>query len=116
MALFHDEVQTHLYLDLDHPRLRGDSLGLKWWQQSTSDFVLYIAMSLGMGAIAGAVVLWTDNTWWAAGTHGGFHVLLTLLSMLFPIALDSSTWVVFGSTQVLAAIIITSAWWKRERK
>lgn len=85
-------------------------------QQSTSDFVLYLAMPLSMGAIAGAVVLWTDNTWWAAGTHGGFHVLLTLLSMLFPIALDSSTWVVFGSTQVLAAIIITSAWWKRERK
>lgn len=70
-------------------------------QQSTSDFVLYLAMPLGMGAIAGAVVLWTDNTWWAAGTHGGFHVLLTLLSTLFPIALDSSTWVVLVAPKYL---------------
>ena len=82
-------------------------------QQSTKDFILYLVMPLGMGAIAGAVVLWTENTWWAAGTHGGFHILLTVLSMLFPFSMGSSTWVVLGIMQVLAAVVMTFAWLRR---
>ncbi len=82
-------------------------------QQSTTDFILYLVMPLGMGAIAGAVVLWTDNTWWAAGTHGGFHILLTVLTMLFPISMGSNTWVILGIMQVLAAVVMTYAWLHR---
>src|SRR5699024_1629433 len=82
-------------------------------QQSTKDFILYLVMPLGMGAIAGAVVLWTENTWWAAGTHGGFHILLTVLSMLFPFSMGSSTWVVLGIMQVLAAVVMTFVWLRR---
>lgn len=85
-------------------------------QQSTTDFILYLVMPLGMGAIAGAVVLWTDNTWWAAGTHGGFHILLTVMTLLFPIDFDSSTWVVLGSAQVLIAIVLAFSWWKRKSR
>lgn len=84
-------------------------------QQSTLDFVIYLMVPLGMSILGGALMLWTGNVWWAAGTHGGVHVGLAVGSVVYPIELGSTAWIVIGLAQILLGVIIL-AWWNARRR
>ena len=84
-------------------------------QQSTTDFLLYLVLPLGMAVLAGAVVVWKKSVWWAAGTHGGMHAVMAVLALLFPVALDSTAWVTLGVTQLATGLALL-AWWSSKKK
>lgn len=84
-------------------------------QQSTTDFLLYLVLPLGMAVLAGAVVVWKKSVWWAAGTHGGMHAVMAVLAILFPVALDSTAWVTLGVTQLSTGLALL-AWWSSKKK
>ncbi|WP_411709111.1 type II CAAX prenyl endopeptidase Rce1 family protein [Corynebacterium sp. LaCa116] len=84
-------------------------------QQSTTDFLLYLVLPLGMAVLAGAVVVWKKSVWWAAGTHGGMHAVMAVLAILFPVALDSTAWVTLGMTQLATGLALL-AWWSSKKK
>lgn len=84
-------------------------------QQSTTDFLLYLVLPLGMAVFAGAVVVWKKSVWWAAGTHGGMHAVMAVLAILFPVALDSTAWVILGVTQLATGLALL-AWWSSRKK
>ena len=84
-------------------------------QQSTTDFLLYLVLPLGMAVLAGAVVVWKKSVWWAAGTHGGMHAVMAVLAILFPVALDSTAWVTLGVTQLATGLALL-AWWSSKKK
>ena len=84
-------------------------------QQSTTDFLLYLVLPLGMAVLAGAVVVWKKSVWWAAGTHGGMHAVMAVLAILFPVPLDSTAWVTLGVTQLATGLALL-AWWSSKKK
>lgn len=84
-------------------------------QQSTTDFLLYLVLPLGMAVLAGAMVVWKKSVWWAAGTHGGMHAVMAVLAILFPVALDSTAWVILGVTQLATGLALL-AWWSSKKK
>lgn len=84
-------------------------------QQSTTDFLLYLVLPLGMAVLAGAVVVWKKSVWWAAGTHGGMHAVMAVLAIFFPVALDSTAWVTLGVTQLATGLALL-AWWSSKKK
>lgn len=84
-------------------------------QQSTTDFLLYLVLPLGMAVLAGAVVVWKKSVWWAAGTHGGTHAVMAVLAILFPVALDSTAWIILGVTQLVTGFALL-AWWRSRKK
>lgn len=84
-------------------------------QQSTLDFFVYLMIPLGMSILGGALMLWTGNVWWAAGTHGGVHIGLAVGSVVYPIELGPVAWTVIGVAQILLGVIIL-AWWNARRR
>ena len=84
-------------------------------QQSTTDFLLYLVLPLGMAVLAGAVVVWKKSVWWAAGTHGGMHAVMAALGGLVPVALDSKAWIILGVTQLVTGFALL-AWWHSRKK
>ncbi|AEG82778.1 CPBP family intramembrane glutamic endopeptidase [Corynebacterium ulcerans] len=84
-------------------------------QQNAQEFVLYLAVPLGMAVLAGAVVVWKGSVWWAAGTHGGMHGVMALLSKLFPVDLGVTAWMAIGFSQIVVGIAII-AWWHFKNK
>ena len=84
-------------------------------QQSTTDFLLYLVLPLGMAVLAGAVVVWKKSVWWAAGTHGGMHAVMAVLGDLAPVALDSTAWVILGVAQLVTGFALL-AWWRSRKK
>ena len=84
-------------------------------QQSTTDFLLYLVLPLGMAVLAGAVVVWKKRVWSAAGPHGGMHAVMAVLAILFPVALDSTAWVTLGVTQLATGLALL-AWWSSKKK
>ncbi|MDD7581998.1 lysostaphin resistance A-like protein [Corynebacterium sp. 32222D000AT] len=84
-------------------------------QQSTTDFLLYLVLPLGMAVLAGAVVVWKKSVWWAAGTHGGMHAVMTVLGGLVPVVLDSTAWIILGVTQLVTGFALL-AWWHSRKK
>ena len=68
-----------------------------------------------MAVLAGAMVVWKKSVWWAAGTHGGMHAVMAVLAILFPVALDSTAWVILGVTQLATGLALL-AWWSSKKK
>lgn len=79
-------------------------------QQSVLDHLYYLALPLGMGLLAGAVVLWRGSMWWAVGTHGGMHVCLPVASIMVPMSAGPLQWLVPGLTQALVAGGVLLLW------
>lgn len=78
-------------------------------QENLGDHVIYLLVPLGMGLLAGAVVLWR-GLWWAVGTHGGFHLWMAIASAVYPLELGRATWVTLGVTQAIVGAGILWLW------
>lgn len=85
-------------------------------QQDIGDHFLYLVLPLGMGFLAGAVVVWKGNFWWAAGTHGGMHAVMGLLGALFPVELGARAWVVIGIAHMVTAAVVLAWAYRRSRE
>ena len=79
-------------------------------QQSTLDHVVYLAMPFGMSILGAALVYCFGSFWWAAGSHGGMHLMLAVLSLAFPVELGNLAWLVLGLAQALAGALLL--WWR----
>lgn len=79
-------------------------------QQSVAEHVYYLSLPLGMGMLAGAVVLWRGSVWWAVGTHGGMHVCLPVATMIAPVDMGMAAWFTVGGAQAILAVIILLLW------
>lgn len=75
-------------------------------QEGLADHLVYLLIPLGMSGLGGAVVLRCGNFWWAAGTHGGVHLWLGILSAAWPLELGPHLWVAIGVAQIVAAAIV----------
>ena len=82
-------------------------------QQSALDHVVYLAMPFGMSILGAALVYRFGSFWWAAGSHGGMHLMLALLSLSFPIELGNLAWMVLGLAQALVGALLL---WRRKVK
>lgn len=86
-------------------------------QQNWVDRILYLAVPLGFGALAGALVLLTGSMWIAAGVHGGFHVAGALVTVLFPMpAVGAVEWLLIGAVYLVAAGIVLAMWQRRRTR
>lgn len=79
-------------------------------QQSMAEHFYYLALPLGMGMLAGSVVLWRGSVWWAVGTHGGMHVCLPVATMIAPIDMGMTAWFTVGAAQAILALLILLLW------
>lgn len=79
-------------------------------QQSTLDHVLYLAMPFGMSILGAALVYCFGSFWWAAGSHGGMHLMLAVLSLIYPVELGNLAWLVLGLAQALVGALLL--WWR----
>ncbi len=81
-------------------------------QQGWAERVLYLAMPLGFGLAAGAMMLSTRSLWAAVGIHGGLH--LTLLGSVLPEATGGASvlgngpalWLLTGLAWTLIAALL----------
>lgn len=80
-------------------------------QQSAVDYVAYLVMPFGMSILGAALVYRFGSFWWAAGAHGGTHLMLAILSLAFPVELGNLSWVVLGLAQAAAGALIL---WRRK--
>ncbi|GAB3699391.1 CPBP family intramembrane glutamic endopeptidase [Corynebacterium nasicanis] len=79
-------------------------------QENAADRLFYLITPLGMGFLAGAVVLWRRSVWWAVGTHGGLHIWMAVGSVIHPVDLGRAAWIVLGVTQLLVGAVILWMW------
>lgn len=82
-------------------------------QQSVLDHVVYLVMPFGMSILGAALVYRFGSFWWAAGSHGGMHLMLAVLSLVYPVELGNVAWIVLGLAQSLAGALI---FWRRKAK
>lgn len=80
-------------------------------QQSALDHLVYLAMPFGMSILGAALVYRFGSFWWAAGSHGGMHLMLAVLSLAYPIELGNVAWVVLGLAQALTGAVVL---WRRK--
>ncbi|WP_162138666.1 CPBP family intramembrane glutamic endopeptidase [Corynebacterium doosanense] len=85
-------------------------------QQNVVERLVYLVLPLGMGMLAGAVVLWRGSMWWAVGTHGGMHLMLAVLTVAYPVELGTASWLVLGLAQVIMAAVILALWHRQPRE
>lgn len=92
--------------------LRSDGGQEHWY-----DYLAYLAIPFGLGALAGALVLLTGSMWTAVGIHAGYHVgqhamLLLTDEMLIG---DSSlvSYFVQGASLLVPAAIVLTVWHRR---
>lgn len=83
-------------------------------QASALDHILYLTVPLGMSILGAALVYTFGSFWWAAGSHGGMHLMLAVLSLIYPVELNNVTWVVLGLLQVLLGAALL--WYRRSRR
>lgn len=79
-------------------------------QQSAVDHLYYLALPLGMGMLAGAVVLWRGSMWWAVGTHGGMHVCLPIAMLVVPVPQGPVVWLIYGAAQAATGAVVLVLW------
>ena len=79
-------------------------------QQSAADHVLYLVSPLGMSILGAAMVLRKGSFWWAAGTHGGMHLWLAVLSTAIPLEPSPLLWCAQGVAQ---AAVGAALLWRR---
>lgn len=82
-------------------------------QQSALDHLVYLVMPFGMSILGAALVYRFGSFWWAAGSHGGMHLMLAVLSLAYPVELGNAAWVVLGLAQALAGAVVL---WRRKAK
>lgn len=82
-------------------------------QQSVLDHVVYLVMPFGMSILGAALVYRFGSFWWAAGSHGGMHLMLAVLSLAYPVELGNAAWVVLGLAQALVGAVVL---WRRKAK
>ncbi|WP_019194219.1 CPBP family intramembrane glutamic endopeptidase [Corynebacterium timonense] len=80
-------------------------------QRTALDHLAFLAVPFGMSLLAAGEVYTFGSFWWAAGTHGGMHLTIALLTAAYPIAFRARAWVVRGAAQaVLGAALL----WRRK--
>lgn len=84
-------------------------------QDGFVEHLLYLALPLGMGVIGGAVRVASGSFWWAAGTHGGMHLCMAVLTGFWPKELGPESWLVLGGAQLVAGVLIL-VWVVRVRR
>ncbi|WP_227659065.1 MULTISPECIES: type II CAAX prenyl endopeptidase Rce1 family protein [unclassified Corynebacterium] len=73
-------------------------------QESPGDRVIYLILPLGMGLLAGALRLTTGSLWAGVATHGGMHMINSLIPWLVvPQGCDAAWVALFGGVQALVA-------------
>ena len=80
-------------------------------QQSALDHLVYLVMPFGMSILGAALVYRFGSFWWAAGSHGGMHLMLAVLSLAYPVELGNVAWLVLGLAQALAGALVL---WRRK--
>lgn len=76
-------------------------------QEGLGDRVVYLALPLGMGLLAGALRLTTGSVWGGVATHGGMHMVNSLMPPLVAAQAFDAAWVLLlGGLQALAAAVI----------
>lgn len=84
-------------------------------QQNMWQRVEYLVLPLSMGLLAGAVVLLTDNPWYAAGTHGGMHLCNGLLPLVFAYNQQGpQAWYIGALCQGVVAAALLVLWRRRQ--
>lgn len=86
-------------------------------QQGWTERVMYLAMPIGFGLAAGALMLTTRSLWAAVGVHGGLHLTLLILALLesrgSPASLGNgpALWLLTGLawTAIAAALMVRLA-------
>lgn len=86
-------------------------------QQDWYDYLAYLAIPFGFGALAGALVLLTGSMWIAAGVHGGFHVGHALVVLLTGQAFVPTGWapLVVGAAFLVPTALVLRRWSRRRR-
>ncbi len=82
-------------------------------QQTILDRVVYLALPLGFGILAGSLVLLTRSLWAAVGVHGGFHVAQSVLGPWLPAQPGPVWWLVVGACYLVATAVVLALWWRR---
>ncbi|MGO1544848.1 MAG: lysostaphin resistance A-like protein [Gulosibacter sp.] len=85
-------------------------------QETVLDHILYLAVPLGFGAFAGALVLLTGSMWVAAGVHGGLHIASAIIMVLFPVPVQSGELVIVGAVYLVFTAIVLMIWQQRSHK
>ncbi|MEJ4100201.1 CPBP family intramembrane glutamic endopeptidase [Corynebacterium mastitidis] len=76
-------------------------------QEDLGDRMIYLALPLGMGLLAGALRLTTGSVWAGVATHGGMHMVNSLVPPLVAVRGFDAAWVLLlGGVQALAAAVI----------
>jgi len=84
-------------------------------QQHWHDYLAYLAIPFGFGALAGALVLLTGSMWVAAGVHAGFHVGQYSVALFTGELLNPATWsyLIIGAAYAIPAAFVLWAWHRR---
>ncbi|WP_288831838.1 CPBP family intramembrane glutamic endopeptidase [uncultured Corynebacterium sp.] len=80
-------------------------------QRTALDHLVYLAVPFGMSLLAAGVVYTFGSFWWAAGTHGGMHLTIALLTAVYPIELGARAWVILGAAQAVLGVALL---WRRK--
>lgn len=81
-------------------------------QEQWYEYLSYLMLPLGFGALGGALVLTTGTMWIAAGVHAGFHSgnYLALLLVGQVLASSSATHVIVGGAFLVPAALVLLRW------
>lgn len=82
-------------------------------QQNALEHVLYLALPLGFGLLAAALVLWSGSLWSAVGVHGGFHLGNAVAMAGLPPVDAPLSWLTIGGTLALIGVVLIVAWFRR---
>lgn len=87
-------------------------------QQHWYDYLAYLAIPFGFGALAGALVLLTGSMWIAAGIHAGYHVGHYSIILLTGQALNPVAWayLAIGAAFVVPTVLVLLAWHRRQAR
>lgn len=80
-------------------------LGSSGGQESLAERVVYLALPLGMGFLAGCARWCTDSVWAAAGTHSGLHVGM-IPAHLLALPAGPWMWIILGVLQLAAGAVL----------
>ena len=87
-------------------------------QQYWYDYLAYLAIPFGFGALAGSLVLLTGSMWIAAGIHSGFHASHYSIVLLTGQAFNPAAWanLAIGAAFLVPTVLVLLVWHRRRTR